>query len=509
MWTNIKNKFKSYFNSNYFFTTILIFFILEAVWISISAAYPQAFDENFHFGLIKIYARHLSPFLTKQPRGGNPYGDVAVHPSYLYHYLMSFPYRIYAYFIHNQTSQVIFLRLIDVILFTVGLIYFYKFMLEIGLSKIYTNLSILIFTLIPIVPQLAGQINYDNMMFLMTGLTAYLTAKAIKQLRKKQFNMKLIASIVVLAIFASLVKFAYEPIAAGIGIYLIFVIYQVSDKSFKNMWLNLKNNFKSISKLSKLLIIIFFVIATALFFQRDGLNLIQYHTINPPCNDVLSVAQCSSYSVWFHNYVTHQELINNAYKPNKNLIIYLGQWVYWIWYRLFFAVSGVKTHFSNYPPLPLPSAAFLILAVIVIFALIKYRKKIFKTNDYINLMILVITIYLIALIFEGFQTYLYTNVLELMNGRYLIPILLFMASIAGFFLTKLLRYHPRIKIFLAVIIVLMFLEGGGVLTFISRSEDSWLINNQTVKTINKTAKHITKHVIIEGKKHYSSSVWFF
>jgi len=510
MLKTVGNKLSNYFSSNYFFATILVFFILEALWIALSAAYPQAFDENFHFGLIKIYARHLSPFLTKQPRGGDPYGDVAVHPSYLYHYLMSFPYRIYAHFFHNQISQIIFLRIIDIVLFSVGLIYFFKFMLEIGLPKVYANLSILILSLIPIVPQLAGQINYDNMMFLFTGLIAYLTAKAIKQLRQKNFNMKLLSTILILIILASLVKFAYEPIGLAEGLFLIYVAFQSSDRSIKKLWKHIIDNFKKLPKLTKTILIVSFIIAFGLFFQRDGLNIIKYHTINPPCNDVLTIAQCSSYSVFLHNYVTHQELINNAYKPNANIIIYLGQWVYWIWYRLFFAVSGVKTHFSNYPPLTLPSAAFLIVAMLALFSFFKYRKKIFKTNDYINLMFLIIVIYVIALIFEGFETYLYTNVLELMNGRYLIPVLLFMSSIAGFFFIKLFAKHPRIKILLTILVVMMFLEGGGVLTFISRSNSTWLINDTTVKKVNKVAKKITKKIIVvKGKKHYDSSFWFF
>jgi hypothetical protein len=36
----------------------LIFFVLEGLWIACSAVYPMAFDEEFHFGLIKVYSHH-------------------------------------------------------------------------------------------------------------------------------------------------------------------------------------------------------------------------------------------------------------------------------------------------------------------------------------------------------------------------------------------------------------------------------------------------------------------
>ena len=86
------------------FLFTLCYFVIQSVWIALSAVYPQAFDEEFHFGIIKVYSHHWSPFLTKQPVGGNPYGALARDPSYLYHYLMSFPYRFIYLFTHNQTT---------------------------------------------------------------------------------------------------------------------------------------------------------------------------------------------------------------------------------------------------------------------------------------------------------------------------------------------------------------------------------------------------------------------
>src|SRR5580704_2464794 len=121
------------------FLITLCYFVFQSGWIALSAVYPQAFDENFHFGIIKVYASHWSPFLTKQPVGGDPYGALARDPSYLYHYLMSFPYRFFHLFTHDQTSLVIALRLIDVCLFTIGLILFRRVLLRAKISRALTN----------------------------------------------------------------------------------------------------------------------------------------------------------------------------------------------------------------------------------------------------------------------------------------------------------------------------------------------------------------------------------
>ena len=75
-----------FISSPRFFVGVLVFFVFESVWIGFSAAYPQAFDENFHFGLIQVYSHHWLPFLSGQPSNANAYGAVARDPSYLYHY---------------------------------------------------------------------------------------------------------------------------------------------------------------------------------------------------------------------------------------------------------------------------------------------------------------------------------------------------------------------------------------------------------------------------------------
>jgi hypothetical protein len=78
---NVMARILQFIKSPRFFKIILLFFLLEAVWITFSAAYPQAFDENFHFGLIQVYSHYWLPFLSRQPPNANAYGAVARDPS--------------------------------------------------------------------------------------------------------------------------------------------------------------------------------------------------------------------------------------------------------------------------------------------------------------------------------------------------------------------------------------------------------------------------------------------
>src|SRR5579872_6980280 len=104
---NYRNFFRQILSSNKYFIGLVLFFICEALWIAFSGHYPMAFDEDFHFGVIKIYAHHISPFLSHQPANADEFGAIFRDPSYLYHYLMSFPYRLITLFTKDQTIQII------------------------------------------------------------------------------------------------------------------------------------------------------------------------------------------------------------------------------------------------------------------------------------------------------------------------------------------------------------------------------------------------------------------
>lgn len=505
---NTLDKFSKFTGSNKFFILTLIFFIFQSAWIALSAAYPMAFDENFHFGLIKVYSHYWWPWLSHQPPNSNAYGAVTRDPSYLYHYLMSFPYRLISQIFHEQLGQIISLRFINIILFTIGLYLIRKILRRSGLSKSLTNISIFLFTFIPIVPQLAAQINYDNMLIPLVALNLLLAFKITDQIRNKNPSIVSIIELVSLSFMTSIEKYAYEPIFLGLAIYLFYVSYKTYNKPYKQFFIVLLDNWREQKFYLKMVLLSILIISVSFFAQRDVINLIQYHAIAPSCSKVLNVKECKSYSPWYYNYKNHKKVISGHVKFN-NPLQYTLDWLYWMWYRLFFAVNGPASSFKNYPPLPLPSAAALLIALFGIISTIKWRKMIFKENYYMLGLFIVSAVYLITLFGQGYYTYSYTAVLENMNGRYLLPVLLFVIAIFGRALSLQLRKSVTKKSALALIAIILFMQGGGFLTFIVRSNSSWYISNPTVIKINKTAKHITRHVVVKGKKHYSSPFWIF
>lgn len=163
-------------------------YALQSLWIAFSFRYPMLYDEGYHFNLIKLYSHSLSPILSKQPTSLDMYGDMVHHGSTLFHYLMSFPYRLVVHIVGSMTWQVVFLRVIDIILFGLGLLIFAKLFKEVSIKQKFINVATFLFIMLPIVPFVAATINYDNMLF---PLTASFLLWGIKILKSEAPNWKL------------------------------------------------------------------------------------------------------------------------------------------------------------------------------------------------------------------------------------------------------------------------------------------------------------------------------
>lgn len=496
-------------SSRRFYLIILAIFIFESVWIAFSAHYPQAFDENFHFGLIQVYSHYWLPFLSHQPPNANAYGAVARDSSYLYHYLMSFPYRILAHFVHGQVGQVILLRLLDIGFFTAGLVLFRRVFMRAGVSQSLTNTILLLFVLIPIVPQLAAQVNYDDMLFPLVAAVCLLAFRAIDELRQRRPSARTLLTLAIVCVLASLVKYAFLPIFVGVVVFLAAIAYQNFRGNLRGLWAQFLKSLRSQSLLTKIALPALLLVSIGMFVQRDGINLVKYHAIEPDCGQVLNVQACSAYSPWYYNYTNRQLVASKPSLVSKNPFYFVGSWFYWMWYRLFFSVDGPTNAFTNYPPLPLPCAAAAIVGIAGAIAIVHWRRRLFHNNPYLVFLLIVSVFYAITLFIQGYITYRQTAVPENMNGRYLVPILLLFAVLAGRALSIALYKSPVRKTAMAVLVVILFLQGGGLLTFIARSDQTWDWQNSAVVKANNAARAVTRHVVITGEKTYGSRIWLF
>lgn len=486
--TSWQQLFLRLLSSNKFYWLIIVFFVFQASWIALTGLYPMAFDEDFHLGIIRLYAHHISPFWSSQPDGANAFGAVYRDPSYLYHYLMSFPYRLISNFTSDVTAQVLMLRAINIGLFTSGLMLFRRVLSFASSSKALVNACLLGLTLIPVIPLLAAQINYDSLMFPLTALLLLLTLRVNQILVTKKIiavnHLLLIGSV---GLLASLVKYAFLPIFAVVFVYLLVRFRQILS-SWSQVWFNLGKSLPKLNNIKTWFMIVLFVLSFGLFLQRYGVNVALYRTPVPDCGKVLSVEACSSYGPWQRDYRYSQSKVNSTVSP----IVFTGDWLHGMWQRLFFSVDGPTTHNQTRSPMLLPIVASVIVSSFGIVLLLKYGKRILKAYDasVLALFVAVSGVYIGVLWFDQYLAFIRTGRAVAINGRYLLPVLLLLLLMLGLAYQQWLIKRSNLKAVILVVIFICLLWGGGALTYILRSNDRWYWPNSTVRTINHSVQSV-------------------
>jgi hypothetical protein len=491
--------FKTFFASNTLFYGIVALLIIQASWIALSGRYPMAFDEDFHLGIIRIYAHHLSPFLNGQPAGANAFGAVARDPSYIYQYLMSFPYRLITVFTKDQTIEVLALRFVNIGLFTLSLPIFRRLLRLTSAGEGLINCSMLVFVLVPIVPFLAAQINYDNLFIPMVGLTLLIANRLNVIHQERRIPWSSLVQLLILCLLSSVTKYAFLPIFLLLIILVPAVIlHQFGWRQMLSLP-SLRRLVTSWSWRRHSWLAIALCVSALLFGQRYIINTIDYHTPLPDCNQVLTVQACSAYGPWIRDYNLAKEKKDNA---PRSPITFSGEWFYGMWLRSYFAVDGPALNFQTDGPFIVPAVGVIVFSSLGAVLTIVFWRRIWQRYDHMALALGLLSSsgYLAAVWLDDYREYLQTGQPEAINGRYLLPVLLLLILLIVMAYNEALRKIALAKYCLAVVVLLTAIWGGGVLTYILRSNNGWDWPNQTVLNVNDAVRRVIGPVV-PGYRH--------
>lgn len=187
------------------------FFVLQASWFAVSFAYGMVFDEDYHFSIVKAYTEQLGPVIYDQPPSLDHLRDLENEGSFLYHYMMSFPLRLIMPFTESAESQITILRLINVGFVAAALLLYATLLVRVGISRVSINIGLLFFSLIPIFPYISATVNYDNLLLL--AMSVYLLVWT-HYLKGNPWQWSGLLLIIVIGLFASLVKITFLPVFA-------------------------------------------------------------------------------------------------------------------------------------------------------------------------------------------------------------------------------------------------------------------------------------------------------
>jgi hypothetical protein len=343
---------------------------------------------------------------------------------------------------------------------------------------------LLVFVLIPAVPLLAAQINYDNLLFPLVALTLLLALRFDEHLvHQRRIDLQTLLQLVVLCLLTSLVKYAFLPVLVAISGFVLVRIWQ-RRRSLSGAWLGLAAAWRRLNRRARVGLLAALLLASGLFMQRYGVNLVRYHAPVPDCGQVLTVKQCSEYGPWIRDY--NYKLNKLDVDAEKSPLTFTADWFYGMWLRLFFAVSGPDTQFQTRGPLLIPGIGAIIFAVGGIVVTLAALPKLWGRYNTSRLWLcLAVTVsYVAALWLDNYRAYLQVGQPVAINGRYLLPILLPVFLVVALALNELTKRRPDLKLIVVAVSVICLAWGGGALTFILRSNNDWYWPNAAVHSAN-------------------------
>lgn len=505
------NRMLAALRSRVTFYVILAIFTLQSLWIALSARYPMAFDEHFHYGVIKLHSQTWLPFFKTVPAEASTFGAIGRDPSFLFHYLMSFPYRLIALLTDSLAWQVIIMRCMNIGMVVVGLLIFRKLLLRLGLDSLRANIVIGFFTLIPILPLMAAQVSYDNLVFLLSAVVLLLAAVFLQRHRANgRIDVSTLTWLLITCLFASMVKYAFLPVFFAVVLCLAVVVirnWQQTLQAYKRWW-------SAEALRVKVLIFGMLLVGMGLFAGSYGINLIRYHSPVPRCDTVLSVEACAAYAPWNRDYVAAQTYAGSSL---SDIPPYIVNWFRQMMHETFFEVTslyeGNTVVYYVTQPLPILYVTAWVLAIIGTLALL-FNYKLIWQNPVYRLMFVVLFIYCLALFKTNFVAFWKTGVPVAIHGRYLLPIILPIIAIAVVCVGRLLSrlsaragWSPsivqRLKFGSLVLVFLLCLQGGGLISFIISSNDGWIWQqSQPALQANRVARKVLWLVIYKHQGNY-------
>jgi hypothetical protein len=484
--------------STKFFVATVVLLAVQSIWLAFTAIYPLPFDEFVHVGSMQLYARQWLPFIAQQPPGTGVLGDVTREPSFLYHYLMSFPYRVVDVFADSQMVLVVSMRLINVVFVVGALVLFRKLLLTWGTTRRITHVALLAFVVTPIVPFLAAHVNYDNLMLLLTPVVLLLATRLLSD------NHDLVrrSLLFVLSGLATLlVKQTFLPLLVIVFCYVVFVVWHRNRHQLSAVvvrsWRTTPKNWVLVALCLGL------VVLGGLFVERYGGNLLRYQSIRPACDKVQPRELCEDFGPWYRNNVINVQN-RPAEPPYGNPVSFSQYWVSRMMrgYYAIFQHTPTRVVWEHEPFGPIEIRPLLPLLINVgcvvlllgLGALWVQRKQLWS-NPYLRFGLTICVFYVATLWLFNYRTYLRLYKAEAIQARYTYPILLILFALMAQSMNRLVP-DKKTKVGLLVVVAALYVWGGGIAGWLIRADDAWRWQHPTVQSANHKVQQILRYTVI-------------
>lgn len=487
----INNKAILFLGSSTFFYIIVALFILQALWLALSFQYAMLYDESYHFAAIRLFSETLNPVLVTQSEAYDQFGSFVYANASFYHYVMAFPYVVLKAFTSDFSTQIVALRTLNIIIAVSSLFVYRNLFRSLGLKNSVANISLFVYTLIPIVSLLSATISYDNALIPLTGLFLLLGVRVLKA-SPKAFT-KYFYWFILVGLLAALVKFTFSPVLLAGTIFILVLRH-------KDILSHAKHITKTYSRRTIIAALAPLLIVIGLLGARYVVPQIQYGSIIPDCKQVMSVDRCyesRQYKSWD----------NAKYTVGERSAMSLGKYVYEWTYLMInrFDTTGIQLPEGpgRFNPqygkkLPVLESLLIIGQVVIFFCIVYCLHRFIRKKEWQFIIVLLVALASVLFLFNA-KTYY--GVLENQNVqvRYLLAfvpiiIVLGLASIDAMIRTR------QVKLLAFVLLLIIASQGAGLLKHILTADANWYWSAETVRSVNQAAKNMVEPFVYEGTR---------
>jgi len=480
---------------------LVVFFALQATWVAVTARLV-IYDESFHLAAIKAFSTRWTPFFIHQSAVEGPLGDIERYGSYLYHYLLSFPYRAAGALGLSDGFTLIGLRMVSVLAVSGALVYGWRLFRELGAGPVTANVALAVIAMMPLTVFLAGTLNYDNLLALMVAAFFYYGLKLYKADR---FDVGLWLRVLLVGGLGAVTKFTFLALApllvAGILVRQLPMLRRGLRPSARDFFL--VRGRRVIAARASLALGA--LLACALVVERYGLNLLRYGTPLPSCPAIHPAAMCALQAPAARNIVLDLAYPDVPHSLSGAVVYLSHEWIQlMLRYLTYIGTVGsdgvvrtsVGPHFFG---------ALVTWSVPVVLGLVVLATTVFRRVRGTRLLLATAALYVLVLFAQNYSDYTKLGQPVGVQGRYVLVVLPIVVGLACMALAQLVSIggasaRPRAAVGAVVVLAFVLSQGGGVTSYLWAGDKAWWRADSGVRyAIAAKASQLTRGLVIPDK----------
>ncbi|MGR0320240.1 hypothetical protein [Agromyces sp. ZXT2-3] len=475
--------------------TVALAFV-SAMAIALSADYFLLYDEFYHVGIIRLMAEQGTPFLTDTDavRG---LGDVERYGSYLYHFVMSWPYAVASSLGWSEYATILLLRVLTVLMAVGSIPVFAAALRRIGVGPATANTAMLAFSSLPVLSFIAATVNYDAMLLLASATFSLLIARAATE---RPLRLTTVVLLIAVGGLGSLTKYTFLPVfVSGIAGLVILLLIRGRAAGWSSVIERPRSDLLRSAGFWAALAVA--VVAVGLFIERYVGNLLAFGNPSPDCATVHDAEYCEDYGPWRRNEELDANHPDSPIRPGSMWVFFARSWANIIFSTLDVVGGETSQGIRTAGDLSTYGWFALVGTVIALFLIVLLLPRILR-NGAAVILAATATTYLFALFWLNYGDFRSFGIPIGIQSRYVLQFVPLLLAAAGVGLSRTLsalQRHPLPwKIGSVVVIILAGLQGGWALSYLVSYQPTWFHPESPIGAILPALQRVAGLVVLTG-----------